>query len=422
MKGIVVCLVVALFPIMGHCQAKFLDLLSQLYAKPDQIYAFYINDQPDSIYAHASTELTSKVTRDQFCQQMQVVSRQLGTPTNVGMWKVTDQAPHKIYQRQLTFASFQTDLTIVLDSEQKVVGFLFANPQPLANTQATSASNEQEIIIQADNAPQLPGRLSLSVSRESQKREKVPVVILVHGSGPNDMNESIGGNMPFKDLADGLSQRGIAVIRYDKRTKVAPQWFATEGHPVNYDTETVDDALAAIRLAKTLPEIDPARIYVLGHSLGAQLAPRIAERSGEVRGLILLAGNTRKMKEAIREQLTYLGVPADSLDAKVEQLMAPLTQEYLDFDEAYSPLTTAARLTLPMLILQGERDYQVTIADFARWKQTLAGRANVTTKSYPSLNHLFFTGEGKCLPQEYMLPGQHVAPEVIDDIARFVLP
>jgi hypothetical protein len=87
--------------------------------------------------------------------------------------------------------------------------------------------------------------------------------------------------------------------------------------------------------------------------------------------------------------------------------------------DAYRPAQVAATLRIPMLILQGERDYQVTEADLQGWRAALAGRRNVTIKSYPSLNHLFMAGEGKATPAEYERPGQ-VAEFVLDDIAAWV--
>ncbi len=86
-----------------------------------------------------------------------------------------------------------------------------------------------------------------------------------------------------------------------------------------------------------------------------------------------------------------------------------------DFDQ----VGTARTYKKPMLILQGERDYQVTTEDFAGWKKALAGRPNVTLRSYPKLNHLFMEGEGKAKPAEYEKPG-HVAEEVINDLANWI--
>jgi hypothetical protein len=91
---------------------------------------------------------------------------------------------------------------------------------------------------------------------------------------------------------------------------------------------------------------------------------------------------------------------------------------WLDLRE-YDTVADAKKQALPMLILQGERDYQVPLADFNLWKAGLGNSKGVTLKSYPALNHLFVAGQGKSLPAEYAKPG-HVAPEVINDIAQFV--
>lgn len=138
------------------------------------------------------------------------------------------------------------------------------------------------------------------------------------------------------------------------------------------DDETILDALSAIRLAHQYSTC----VYLLGHSLGAMLAPLIAERAAEpLEGLIMLQ-------------------PQGQTDA-------------------------ARRLTLPMLILQGERDYQVTMQDFHRWQQVLDGKSKIVFRSYPRLNHPFMEGVGKSTPMEYQMEG-HVATYVMDDISSFI--
>jgi hypothetical protein len=107
--------------------------------------------------------------------------------------------------------------------------------------------------------------------------------------------------------------------------------------------------------------------------------------------------------------------PGDEASPAV--LGAPATY-WLDLKD-YDPVPEAAKLTVPMLILQGGRDSQVSMKDFELWKAGVGKRPGVVMKSYPSLNHLFVTGEGKSSPAEYAKPG-HVAPEVIEDIAAFV--
>lgn len=85
----------------------------------------------------------------------------------------------------------------------------------------------------------------------------------------------------------------------------------------------------------------------------------------------------------------------------------------------YQQVEVAKKLDKPMLILAGQRDYQVTSKDYQLWKKALGAKKNVTIKSYRPLNHLFIAGKGKPNPGEYNKPG-HVAKEVIDDIAKWI--
>jgi alpha-beta hydrolase superfamily lysophospholipase len=267
-------------------------------------------------------------------------------------------------------------------------------------------------------------------------------VVLVHGSGPNDRDESIGPNKPFRDLAWGLASRGIATLRYDKRTFVHGQAVVAQGD-LTVNEETVDDALAAVALLRTIEGIEHDRIFVIGHSQGAYLAPRIGQRDPQIAGLILLAGNSRSLLALVPEQSQYLAALDGAITAEEQAALDDLTPVieatqnvqpgddpatllfhapavyWIDLN-AYDPVAVASTLAVPMLILQGERDYQVTMVDFAGWQAGLAARDNLAFKSYPGLNHLFISGEGPGSPAEYEIPG-HVAERVVQDIADWIL-
>jgi len=258
-------------------------------------------------------------------------------------------------------------------------------------------------------------------------------IVLVQDSGPLDRDETIGGNKVFRDLGEGLASRGIVTLRYEKRTKqYSSKTVGMTGMTVN--EEVVDDAAAAAALLRTQKEVDPKRVYVLGHGLGAYVAPRIAEDDGKLAGLILLAGNVRPLEDMMVERSQSQGVTGKQLEdtkmlaARVKALEqadldAPpilgMPVSYLLDLKGYDPSAAAKKLAVPMLILQGERDYQTTMKDFNLWKSAMAGRKDVTLKSFAPLNHLFVAGEGKSSDAEYRKPG-HVAPEVIDTIAGWV--
>lgn len=316
------------------------------------------------------------------------------------------------------FENAALNFIVAFDNENKISGLRFAPRTPPAEPRATppSASKfKEEPVTIGTGEWTLPGTLSLPPGR------MLAAVVLVHGSGPNDRDETIGPNKPFRDLAWGLADRDIAVLRYDKRSRVYGARLSAEKN-LTVREETIDDALLAAKLLRARPEIDPKRVFILGHSLGAMLAPRIGADDPSLAGLIMLAGATRPLLDVAREQLEYIAsvTPgAPSPEQGVEMLRKAAPESYWKDLDAYHPAQAAAKLRMPMLILQGERDYQVSQADLTGWREALSNRMDVTIKSYPTLNHLFIVGDGKSTPAEYQKAG-HVADAVLDDIAGWI--
>jgi dienelactone hydrolase len=284
----------------------------------------------------------------------------------------------------------------------------------------------------------LPGTLAMPVGAGPY-----PAVVLVHGSGPNDRDETVLANRPFRDLAWGLASKGIAVLRYEKRTKKYGARLAN-AKDITAKEEVLDDALTAVELLRKTTGIDPSRVFILGHSLGATAAPKLGRLDPRVAGLILMAAAARPIEDLIIEQVEYglslVKEPTKEQKAQVEEIKKQVaklkdpnlspedlaSQKLLGANFAYwrslhslEPTETAAKIKQPILILQGERDYQVSMTDFGVWKQAMANRKDVELTSYPKLNHLFVEGEGKSRPEEYAREG-HVASYVIDDIAAWI--
>jgi dienelactone hydrolase len=306
----------------------------------------------------------------------------------------------------------------------------------------TSAFTERSVTVERAGCS-LPG--TLSVPKDAGARTNggedagagtVPGVVLVHGSGQHDRDETIGPNKPFRDLAWGLATRGVVVLRYKKRTAacdVAPaDW--------NIDNIVIEDAVRATELLGAQPEVDPERRYVVGHSLGAICTPRLAERSN-LAGGAMLAAAARPITEVVRKQRRHLFSIVDGLDGAEKDQLAALDTALTEIENddiapdervmsipgswwssllAYDQVATAKRVETPLALFQGGRDYQVTKeGDFARWRSALADRPKTDFAVYPDLSHLFQSGTEPSLGGEY---GFHdnVAESVVTDIVTWI--
>lgn len=276
----------------------------------------------------------------------------------------------------------------------------------------------------------------------------VPAVVFVHGSGASNMDEQVGKITPFKDLAEGLAQFGIASIRYDKRTFVHGFKLVKEKN-VTVKMETIEDAILATELLRKDVRIDKDNIFIIGHSMGAMLAPRIDAEGGSYKGLILMAGSPRKLEEIMVDQFndvlnTSKGLVRWIVKKQAEKLTKMFDGLYQLTDEEAQKKNMGNGMTLyyfkemgehaapnylkaiekPVLIMQGEKDFQATVEkDFNAYKELLSDKDNVTFKLYENLSHAFVPsvyGDIKKAKQEYNVE-QHIGDDVISDIANWIL-
>lgn len=277
-----------------------------------------------------------------------------------------------------------------------------------------------------------------------------PAVVLVHGSGSSNMDEKVGKLTPFKDIAQGLAQRGIASVRYDKRSYAhGLKMVLDKGHPITVREETIDDALLAARLLRSDSRIDADRVFLLGHSMGGMLAPRIECSGGDFAGLILLAGTPRRLEEVLLEQTaeavasmkgftrtigqkqlaqlhrTFAGLyDLSDGEAKGKKVGGGTTLYY--FKEMGQPTVEAwlQKTRKPMLVMQGEKDFQVKASvDFEMYRKLLGDRDNVTFRLYPGLNHAFVPARFDSIAdaKKEFTPERHIGPQVLDDLADWIL-
>lgn len=344
-------------------------------------------------------------------------------------------------------------LHIVYDAEGKIAGMqiTYADTEPYLETEeqpeeADAAYTEEEVTVTADERVPLGGTLTLPKGVENP-----PAVILVHGSGSSDRDENINGNKPFADIAHGLAERGIAVLRYDKRYYAYPDCpDVGSAEMITLREEVLEDADAAIRLMQEDARVDGSHIFVLGHSLGGCLCPAIAAEHPQLAGVISMAGSLRPLweisydqnQEAIaaaeagdltEEEQAQLAEAAEQVEADTKVLREELEDQpddetllglpvrYWKSIKEYCGINFIDEMKMPVLVLQGEADFQVyPEKDYVLWQEKLKDRDNAVFHLYKGLNHLMMPTQGKRDITEYSVKG-HVEEQVIDDIAEFIM-
>lgn len=287
-----------------------------------------------------------------------------------------------------------------------------------------------------------------------------PAVALLTGSGPQDRNSALFGHKPFLVLADYLTRRGIAVLRFDDRGIGS----STGNFAVATTPDFASDALAAVAFLQMRPEVDPEKIGLVGHSEGAIVAPMAANQGGDVAYAVLLAStgvNGRELlvmqakamnraaglPEAVIEQraevqesvldvavvaendsvaaeqartiLADAGLTGDAAEGQIRWLLSPWMKYFL----VYDPLLALRDLSIPVLALNGEKDTQVPPTEnLLPVEEALleGGNPDVSAEVLPGLNHLFQTAETG-LPTEYAGIEETFSPAALEKIATWIL-
>lgn len=436
-----VCVIVLLMS--GNCLADGLDAKEYV-----ETLCSGDADSLEKDYTHTKELLDALKTSGGFAG-LQSSLKALGELQSVGEPVISEVSGYTSYSVPCIFSLQKLNLVLNVDSEGQIAGIVTAayeegiaeGESELSSEELPEKITETELSIPVEGHEgwDLPGTLTMP-----EGEGPFPAVILVHGSGPQDRDESVGSNKPFRDIAWGLAENGVAVYRYDKRTFVYGQDMAGD-IGLTLDDETVLDVIKAVEILSGQEKIDGSRIYVAGHSLGGEALPRIhntLKKQDDVAGYIFLAAPARKLPDIMQEQYDFLyGMIPElteeqknekmQIDAELDRLKDPdgLSDEeavmgvyaayWKDLDH-YDQVETAAAITQPCLVLQGQEDYQVTMEDYNIWKETYGEKENWTFKTYESLTHLFMTGRRENGPSDYQKK-QTVDPQVIADITSFIL-
>ncbi|TXI49282.1 MAG: alpha/beta fold hydrolase [Lysobacter sp.] len=406
-----------------------------------------------AVHARFDATMSAAVGVEQLRQAWATLPTQFGALKSRGEARERTEKGVRVVRIPLHMERGELVAIVGFDENEKIAGF-GVRPAPNDASNASAAPPayvapalpegatfaEREIVV-GQAATGLGATLALP-----NGKGPFPAVVLVHGSGPQDRDETVGPNRPFLDIARGLAERGIATLRYDKRTKARPQDYA---NGIDVDSETTDDAVLAIAALRQDPplaaKIDAKRVFVLGHSQGGMMAPRIAKRSAErgnaVAGLIMLAAPSRSLLDILIEQTRRVAVLDDGKTSPMESMaiadisrrvaavrrggdVAPqdspagLPAAYWRSFDAVDPVGEARALTEPLLFLQGGADIQVVDADWQGWKAGFHDSPRATFKLYETLNHLAIPSTTGTLA-EYQTPGR-VDATLIDDIAAWI--
>ncbi|WP_231464614.1 DUF3887 domain-containing protein [Pedobacter sp. Leaf132] len=332
------------------------------------------------------------------------------------------------------------DFILGFNKAQKIVGF-FLVPKVNSPKYLSPAYADTTLYTEKTAYITTPGHQLAAVITVPKNAKNFPLVVFVHGSGSYDMDETVGPNKPFKDLAAGFAAQGIASIRYVKRTLIYANEFQKA---FTVKEEVLDDANQALLMAKTVPGVDLKGIYLFGHSLGGMLATKIAASFPDLSGVIMAAAPARKLTDLIIDQNKYLFSKMNDTTQKSKEQFDKLIAEFskskitqagtmkpdsvilglpvsywVDLNN-YDQVAAAKNITKPrILVLQGGNDYQVTEEDFNLWKTNLAGKQNVEFKFYPGINHLLSQQLEKGTGTQYQTFSS-VSATLINDIIAWI--
>lgn len=382
-----------------------------------------------------SDEMKDAVNADTYQQFKDQMDQQMGKLVSIFDLETTHEQGYEVVNVNCEFDSQKLTLKVVFDTDGKIAGFNSAQYSPKSLMLYDDTILEKTVIF-GEEGYRLQG-----VITTPKDQPVYGVVILVHGSGASDRNETIAQNEPFKDLAWGLAKQGIATFRYDKRTYSYNQKLASD-NTLTPQEEVINDVTYAEQYLNVYTSVPLSNLYVLGHSLGGYLIPAISDEMNHTRGYIFLSANSSSIGELAYNQYSYIYNLDGELSDQEEKSLADLKKEidkltpdslakmdktdkvlgaykaYWEYLANYHPLTEVESMTQPMLFLQGENDYQVPLTDFEAWK-THAPAENSTFISYPNLNHLLMYSENPSTPDDYYTKN-HVDDQVTTDIADWI--
>lgn len=423
-------------------QAQENDIYSRLIGQTDSCFYYIKNGKATNVYNRFSDDLKRQLSVSQMEDTWATMEMQVGELLQENPTSIDELNGNIIATKLLKFEKYSLNFRVTYDSASTIVGLFFLPAtQGYKTPDYVTSLNFTEYKITFGKEPYLmEGTLSLP-----RTDAKVPLAIIVHGSGPMDRDGTLGPNKMYKDIAWGLASKGIATFRYDKRTYTYGMLMLgnKDAEKMTIEDEVVNDVLLAIETLSKHANIDQKKIWILGHSQGGMVAPLIALKSKKVKGIVLMAANSRPLQDLLIEQIVYLQKTGEDQSEASKQKTALIIRQanyakqenlplitptdslpfgsnavYWNYLNKYNQVKTAKKLKKTKIrIMQGQRDYQVTTEDYNIWRKELGEKADGIL--YEKLNHLFMEGIGQPAPAEYMKQN-NVARQVIEQLISWI--
>lgn len=411
-----------------------------------QLMDLLSRQQYEALFDQSSKPMQEALASAKGYQQIwEAFELQYGSFESLAVGESVSQEEYQVFRVDCYFERARLTLGVALDQQNLLSGLFVQNVEEAGIMQEDLQEGEEELLLRPQEPDETVGLLQLPPGEGP-----FPAVVLIHGSGGSDRDESVFGMKPFSDLAKGLAAQGIASLRYDKYTYAHGAKMSQEqARRLTMQEEYLNDALAAAALLAKDRRI--GRVYLLGHSQGAQAAIRAAAQlpAGSLSGLVLLCGTPNSMADLylrqVRDALDLPGVDPAQREAALLNLareqermasLATMPEEdlimevffnafsgwYLKDERSVDYQQLLDELQLPLLIIQGGKDWQVKREEgLLAWQALLGDSPDVAYKEYADMTHLLFdlqqasTGTAK----DYA-PPQPVSDQLIADIANWV--
>ncbi len=414
-KKILICLLVTIMLVFSSCAAQEPQTNSQLF---DYIVEAWKNSEADKLYDYADEEMKKIMGADDFAHLFDSLSFIGGNLNGVSQKEITSADGTDTYSTVLDFENISVDLSVGLKNT-KICSFV----RNVSFKKAFEINREQKVTEKYFVLSNDGYDLNAVYTYVSDGKEH-PAVLLIAGSGPNDYNETIGALAPFEDIAIGLAQNGINSLRIDKRTlNYADSFKQTAG----VDEEYLSDCAAALKFLK---KQNISNVYLLGHSLGGQMASEIAADDSEIDGMILFNSTPRHLADVLLDQYTI----ADAASAEVYRGYTAAAKQASDKDaqgyyyygatdyywNSYNKLNVTENINRSgkrTLIINSKYDNQIFDSDINMWNSQFGDNENVTLKIYNDISHFGYkinTSDISSLYKRTDFP-----QELIDDFSDF---